>query len=87
MSAQLRERALALYSPPFHFEGGYIWDSKGEVVADDGHLNEAASVERIRGWGRIGYLPDPKALQDTVGELIAEALNAFWSNAYREVRP
>ena len=46
------------------------------MVADDGALGEA--IVRVRGWGRISYLENPKALQDEVGAIIVEALNDFW---------
>lgn len=74
-----REDALNLYSPPFRYEHGFIWDSQNNVVADEpgGHYGEDAAL-RVRGWGRISYKPDPDKLQDAVGRLMAEALTAFW---------
>jgi hypothetical protein len=76
-----RAAALALYEPPFKFMHGYIYDAKGRMVADqDGFEGgvEAHIAARVRGWGRIGYLPDAAALQDEVGAILAEALTAFW---------
>ena len=67
--SNLRERAVALYKPPFKFFGGYIWDSEGQMVADN-HVDEDAQILRVRGWGRISYLENPEELQDEVGELI-----------------
>jgi hypothetical protein len=36
------------------------------------------TMGRVRGWGRIQYLPNPEALQDKVGEMIAEAITDYW---------
>lgn len=66
------QQAMALYEAPFHHERGYIWDAKNKMVADDG------AVLRVRGWGRISYLPDAEKLQDAVGDLIAKALTEYW---------
>ena len=70
-----RRTAMALYAPPFKHHRGYIWDSKNEMVADDDAVDVMA---RIRGWGRIQQLPDAAALQDEVGQMIADALNAYY---------
>lgn len=67
---------MALYKPPFTLQHGYIFDANQQMVAD--HAGENALL-RIRGWGRIGYLPDPETLQDTVGQVIADALTAYWT--------
>jgi hypothetical protein len=79
-----RAAALALYEPPFRFNSGYVFDAKGRMVADQGGFKgsvETHVIARVRGWGRIGYLPDPEALQDEVGAVLAEALTAFWLDA------
>ena len=68
--------ALELYTPPFRFQGGYIWDAKNNMVSDD---EGSDSVQRVRGWGKIGCLPEGEKIQDAVGELIARALTEFWS--------
>jgi CHAD domain-containing protein len=53
------------------------------MVADN-HVEDAVEetgVEaflRVRGWGRISYLPEPEKLQDQVGEIIGQALTEFW---------
>lgn len=53
------------------------------MVADN-HVEDAAKETgseaflRVRGWGRISYLPDPEALQDKVGEILGQALTEFW---------
>jgi len=78
----LRARALALYKPPFTFDGvTYVWDASGEMVLDDkGPSPETgAPIARVRGWGRISYLTRPEELHTTVGHLIAEALTEYWS--------
>jgi hypothetical protein len=77
--ADLRERAFRLYRGPFRYEQGYVWDADNEMVADD-RVEGAIPVGRVRGWGRVSYLPEPKELQDAVGDLIAEALTAHWEN-------
>jgi hypothetical protein len=80
-AATIRERAIALFRPPFRFEMGYVWDAAGEMVSDNRvDPDDVASLPtlRVRGWGRIGYLPDPAALQDEAGRLIAEALTKGW---------
>lgn len=74
----IRQRALALYQPPFHFIHGYIYDSKNKMFSDDDGQD---TVQRVRGWGRISYLPDAAKLQNEVGALIAEALTEFWTKA------
>jgi len=81
-----RAAALALYRPPFKFRMGYIHDAGGHMVADQDGFGEGSKVfdsiaARVRGWGRIGYLPDAEALQDEVGAVIADALTAYWSAA------
>ncbi|MBT2299203.1 hypothetical protein J7E70_01875 [Variovorax paradoxus] len=77
-----RAAALALYKAPFHFIHGYIYDANHKMVADqdgfEGAVHEHVAA-RVRGWGRIGYMPDAAALQDEVGAVLADALTAFWS--------
>ena len=78
----IREAALAIYTPPFRYEHGYVWDSNNEMVSD-GQGMRGLLAARIRGWGRIQYMDDPAgraaALQDEIGHMVAEALNAFWT--------
>jgi len=71
----MREKALQLYKAPFRHEYGYIFDSEGQMVADDA----GESVTRVRGWGRIGQMENAELLQDTVGDMIAEALTEYWN--------
>jgi len=68
--------ALLLYDAPFTFKHGYIYDANNSVVADDAGQS---ALLRIRGWGRISYMPNPEELQDTVGHLIALALTEYWT--------
>ena len=82
---ELRGVAMNLYHPPFRYENGYVFDSTGQMVSDD--EAEADAVQRVRGWGRISYLKDPGAVQDTVGHLIAEALTQFWENEAKKRTP
>ncbi len=88
-----RAAALAIYTPPFRFVHGYIYDASSRMVADQGGFDGAADTvagavaARVRGWGRIGYMPDAEALQDEVGAVIAEALTAFWHAAEEQSRP
>ena len=62
---------------------GYIFDSQRHMVADNGPICDGPSVEgavasRVRGWGRIGYMPNAAELQDEVGQMMADALNALY---------
>jgi hypothetical protein len=80
---ELQKQALAVYLPPFQFSYGYVFDSAGRMVADEGReheLDQLASTVgvRIRGWGHLGKLKNGAEVQDTIGELAAAALNAFW---------
>jgi hypothetical protein len=86
MSKQLKDRAFNLYAPPFTYQMGYIYDSKHKMVADDTlpdpeHLEPGIAL-RIRGWGHIQKHEDPAALQDSAGDLIAQALTQFWEDSY-----
>ena len=81
-----RAAAMAIYTPPFRYEHGYIFDSANHMVADNGGIGDDKSVEcavaaRVRGWGRIGYMPDAAALQDEVGQMMADALNDLYKNS------
>jgi hypothetical protein len=82
--SDIRKAALALYTPPFRHEFGYIRDANNQMVADDASSEATGLIaSRIRGWGRIQYMDNPEgraeALQDEVGEMVAEALNAYWA--------
>ena len=77
----IRDTAIGLYEPPFSFKCGYIFDKNGQMVADQGGAE--GYVMRVRGWGRIGYLENPEALQDEVGEWLAEILTNHWLDKYR----
>lgn len=80
----MRTKALALYKPPFRFEYGYIFDADHQTVADEASADSMINALRIRGWGRIGYMENPEALQDKVGELIAEALTQYWERQTKQ---
>jgi hypothetical protein len=60
-----------LYKKPFHFDeyGQMIFDANNEHVLD------------IRGWGRIQYLPDAEAKQDTFGRFVADMLNETYEQS------
>ena len=73
----IRKAAMALYVPPFKYDHGYIFDSENHMVADDADVKPHV-VSRVRGWGRIGYMPNPAKLQDEVGHMMADALNAYY---------
>lgn len=80
----IRKAALALYTPPFRHEYGFIRDSNNEIVADDASSAATGLIAaRIRGWGRIQYMDNPagraNALQDEMADMVAEALNAYWA--------
>ena len=74
MKKVISKKALKLYTPPFRYEMGYIFDSENEMVADD----YETSITQVRGWGRISYMDEPEELQDAVGEHIAKALTEYW---------
>lgn len=80
-SKELRAAAFAFYKAPFRFDalGGFIWDADGNMVSDDKDEKLRSFIQRVRGWGRISKLAHAEALQDQVGELIAEALNRLWA--------
>jgi hypothetical protein len=78
---ELKDIALNLYKPPFKLDHGYIFDSHGEMVADQ---VDPIAIARIRGWGRISYMGDAENLQDMVGKLIVEALNEKWCKELKE---
>lgn len=85
---RLREDAMALYTPPFRFVHGYIYDSKNHMVADQGGCDERDTskdmmVAQIRGWGRIGYMPNAESLQDEAGQILVDALNAYYRVLHR----
>jgi hypothetical protein len=72
--------AIAIYKPPFSFKAGYIYDSEGNMFADQGGTEDrAAQLARIRGWGRIGGMANPEELQDAVGKHMARALTEYWN--------
>ena len=80
----IRRAALDIYTPPFRCEHGYVRDANNETVADDaGEEMVGVIAARIRGWGRIQYMDNPEgraaALQDEVGEIVAQALNEHWA--------
>ena len=83
-NAKVRIAAFNLYEPPFRFESGYILDSSGRMVADQGPIDHMQGMiaMQIRGWGRIQYDKenDPAELQDEVGKLCAIALTHYWTN-------
>ena len=91
-----RATAMAIYTPPFKYQHGYIFDSQQHMVADNGSICDGPNVEgavasRVRGWGRIGYMPNAAKLQDEVGQMMADALNALYqvppSNAIYTAKP
>ncbi len=79
-----RPYAMAVYTPPFRYQYGYIFDSANHMVADQGGIGEVNTVEgavaaQVRGWGRIGYMPSAAAIQDEIGQMIADALNEYYA--------
>lgn len=68
-----------LYKPPFKYHLGYIFDSTGNMVADN--IGEDCAV-RIRGWGLIssthGDNEIAEMIQDSFGEALAELLNQWY---------
>lgn len=85
-----RKAAMAIYTPPFVFIHGYVYDSKNNMVADQGGFGDKDTVERavalqIRGWGRIGYMPNAQELQNEVGAMCVDALNAYYTTPQEPV--
>lgn len=81
-----RKDAMSIYTPPFRYEHGYIFDSKNHVVADQGSVSDdepsvANTIGRVRGWGRIAYMKYGAKLQDEIGAVMVEALNDYWSKS------
>ena len=74
-----RKAAMAVYTPPFKFQRGYIFDSQQLMVADDDNVDGAVAA-RVRGWGRLSYLPNGAELQDEIGQMMADALNAYYAS-------
>lgn len=74
-----KQKAIALLKPPFKMVCGYIYDSADDqnMVADDGDC-EIGTIARLRGWGRLGSLPDGSEIQDAIGEVIVQALNEYF---------
>lgn len=77
-NSSLRNRAITLYTVPFRYECGYIFDANGHMAVDVGDVGD--SVARVRGWGRIQHMDNPEALQDEIGEMIAMAMTEYWRN-------
>ena len=75
---ELRKAAMAIYCPPFKYVHGYIFDSGNQVVADDDKVKEAVAA-RVRGWGKLSYLPNGAELQDEIGLMMADALNMLYA--------
>lgn len=79
---------LDLYIPPFRYVGGYIYDSNNMVANRGTDTAQGTIISRIRGWGRIAYLDNPKGraeqLQDEVGRIVAEALNMYWKTPAKQ---
>jgi hypothetical protein len=74
----IRSLAMSIYTPPFKFQHGYIFDSQNHMVSDDDGVSGFV-VSRVRGWGRIGYMPNGEEIQDEIGKMIADALNEYYA--------
>lgn len=73
-----RKAAMAVYTPPFKYLHGYIYDSQALMVADNDGV-EGAVASRVRGWGHIGHFPNGAELQDEIGQMMADALNDLYA--------
>ena len=87
-----RKAAMAVYTPPFTYRRGYIFDSQNLMVADKGEIDDDQSVKgavasRVRGWGKLGYLPNGAELQDEIGQMMADSLNALYAHNAQSVQP
>lgn len=83
---ELRKVAMAVYTPPFKYHHGYIFDSNNNMVADQGGLGpnddntvEAAVAVRVHGWGKLPYMEQGDNLQDEIGCMIADALTVYYT--------
>lgn len=67
---QEEKRIIELFELPIRYEGasGYIFDNKERMMAD------------IRAWGYLQYKENGELLQDTLGEMFADAFNEKYSN-------
>ncbi len=75
----IQQQAIKLYTPPFIYKDGYVFDANGYIVLDNViEVTKDIDFLRIRGWGRISYMENSEELQDTVGKLVAIALTEFW---------
>ena len=81
-----RSAAMEIYTPPFKFHRGYIFDSQNHMVADDREVDGAVAA-RVRGWGRIGYMPNGAEIQDEIGQMVADALNAYYTAPPAQTAP
>lgn len=70
--------ALNAFKPPFRYLHGYIWDSEGQMVADN-HVESSVPALRVRGWGYLQKLPEGAAVQDALGDALAEAMTLYWT--------
>lgn len=82
----IRQAAMELYKAPFYYSHGYIRDANHQMISDDaGDTAHGLIAARIRGWGRIQYMDNPKgraaALQDEIGKIVTEALNEKWKES------
>ena len=87
-----RKAAMAVYAPPFTYLHGYIYDSQNLMVADGGSVGDPPSVKgavaaRVRGWGRLGYSLNGAELQDEIGQMMVDSLNALYANMAQPVQP
>lgn len=91
----LTKQALSVYTPPFKYDYGYIYDSTGKVVADNNITNDGEVSEgkfgklllRVRGWGHIQKIKSeykPEDIQDEIGRLIAEGLTKYWEEEMKK---
>ncbi len=78
-STDLRNKSICLYTPPFRFEHGYIWDAKGQMVADN-HVDGEDAVLRVRGWGRINEVKRAcRAAMFQAGTITNEGTKQAWT--------
>ena len=75
LEQELMTNALKLCKPPFFFRVGYIFDSTGNMIADEAGVG---AIARMRGWGRLGGMENAEDLQDAIGKHIAQAMTEYW---------
>ncbi len=74
----IRDRAFSLYTAPFKYINGHIFDANDKIIADED--NQDSIITRVRGCGEIQHKKNPEQLQDEIGH----ALTVYFDSLYEE---